>query len=69
MILLFLLDLWKILSIDVYISKDQWNKVVVWIMYVDDILLATSDLGLFMRLRSLFQITLKWKIWVRQVTW
>jgi len=59
MILLFLLDLWKILSIDVYISKDQWNKVVVWIMYVDDILLATSDLGLFMRLRSLFQITLK----------
>jgi len=42
-----------------YISKDQWNKVVVWIMYVDDILLATSDFGLFMRLRSLFQVTLK----------
>jgi len=29
-----------------YISKGQWEKVIFLILYVDDILLATNDLGL-----------------------
>jgi len=29
-----------------YISEGQWEKVIFLILYVDDILLATNDLGL-----------------------
>jgi len=30
----------------VYIPKDQWEKVYIFILYVDDILLPANDLGI-----------------------
>lgn len=29
-----------------YISKSQWENIYIFILYIDDTLLATNDLGL-----------------------
>jgi hypothetical protein len=43
----------------VYILEGQWEQVYVLILYVDDILLASSDLGLLHETKNFSLRTLK----------